>query len=171
MTTKKIDLMATANGRMLGEDDSIINVADEIKGINTKLGAGSNLGGEPISETNPLPVTSAEQSTAVATIAANDTKSNVIDKRGKVMTVIELDGWTTADITFLGCSTPDGTFRPVYDDYGNEATAIVSPDISVSLARLALVLAPVNYIKIRSGHAASEVAQAAERTLTLSLSR
>lgn len=108
---------------------------------------------------------------ATTGIAANGTRSEIIDKVGRQISTIELDGWTTADITFLGCSTPDGTFRPVYDDYGNEATAIVSPDISVSLARLALVLAPVNYIKIRSGHAASEVAQAEARTLTLSLSR
>ncbi len=108
---------------------------------------------------------------ATTKIAVNEARSEIIDKVGRQMSTIELDGWTTADITFLGCSTPDGTFRPVYDDYGNEATAIVSPDISVSLARLALVLAPVNYIKVRSGHASAEVAQAAERTLTLSLSR
>jgi hypothetical protein len=108
---------------------------------------------------------------ATTRIAVNETQSDIIDKVGRQMSTIELDGWTAADISFLGCSTPDGTFRPVYDDYGNEAAAIVSPDISVSLARLALVLAPVNYIKIRSGHAASEVPQAAERTLTLSLSR
>ena len=111
--------------------------------------------------------------TTIATtgITANGKQSEIIDKVGRQMSTIELDGWTTADISFLGCSTPDGTFRPVYDDYGNEAAAIVNANTSVTLARLALVLAPVNYIKIRSGRVASEVAQTEARTLKLSLTR
>lgn len=157
-------------GRQMGEN-GIVNIADQLKILADNSETGINTGGEPVSATNRLPVSTAELGNVTATIAAAGKQSNIIDKRGKIMTVVELNDWTAADITFLGCSTAEGTFRPVYDDYGNEATAIVSANTSVTLARLALVLAPVNYIKIRSGHASAEVAQAAERTLTLSLSR
>lgn len=170
MGLPNIENFSPITGRQLGEN-GIVNTADQLKIIADNTEAGINLGGNPVSEGNRLPVSTAENDIAVVTFAAGATKSNVIDKRGKLMTVMELNDWTAADVTFLGCSTSDGTFRPVYDDYGNEATAIVSGNISVTLARLVLVLAPVNFIQLRSGHVTAEVSQAAARTINLPLSR
>lgn len=154
-----------------GDGNDTVNIADKLKILADNTEAGINLDGNPVSRTNRLPVTTAENDIAVVTFTAGATKSNVIDKRGKLMTVMELNDWTAADVTFLGCSTADGTFRPVYDDYGNEAVAIVSGNISVTLARLVLVLAPINFIQLRSGRVTSEIAQAAARTINLPLSR
>ena len=172
--TKEIDKMSASSGRMLGEDDSAINVAEEIKGINAKLGAGSNLGGNPISETNPLPVTSTddEYEHIVVTIAANASESDPINIKGfKHLAFRILGAWTPANVYYKGDTSGNANnFSPVIAD-GQEVNGPVAADQCISVVGNALALAPYDVIKICSGPSSLRVPQAAARTIEVQVKR
>lgn len=108
------------------------------------------------------------------TIASGESVSSVIDLtvsayRCPRLCAISVGDWTTAGITVLVSDAVDGTFRPLYDQNGNEYVVTVSADKT-------FVVTPADtigfgFMKIRSGTAASPVNQAAERTLTLFLAQ
>jgi hypothetical protein len=106
-----------------------------------------------------------------AVIAAGASQSEIVNLQGVSLLAIEMPGeWTTADITFLAANDPASTFLPIYDDAGAEvkvasANAVASRMITLDAA--ALKLAPYQFIKIRSGVAATPVNQAAARALKL----
>lgn len=172
--TKEIDKMVVGNGRQLGEDDGIINVAEEIKGINTKLGAGGNLGGNPISGTNPLPTTSTddEYEHIVVTIAAGASESDPINIKGfKHIAFRILSAWTPANVYYKGDTSGNANnFSPVIAD-GVEANGPVAADQCISIVGNALALAPYDVIKICSGPSSARVAQAAARTIEVQVKR
>lgn len=104
----KIDYMSPKTGRMLKEDDSVINIADV---------------GLPINTASVV---------KTATIANGASQSNEIDCRGYRIARISMPAaWTTAALTFLTSATSGGTYNAVYDDSGLECS-IASPAVSVS---------------------------------------
>ena len=172
--TKKIDMMSPATGRMLGEDDSTINVAEQLKGINEKLGAGGNLGGNPISETNPLPITvgtDAIQKIAV-TIPLNGMSTDEITiPPGYRLSIIEMPAaWTAATLAFTSASVAAGTHARVYES-GREVYEPAAASRTITIAANALALEGITNLKIWSGTSDNRIAQAAARTLNLTLSR
>ena len=172
--TKEIDKMAPGTGRQRGEDDGIINVAEEIKGINAKLGAGGNLGGNPISETNPMPMTSTddEYEHIVVTIAANASESDPINIKGfKHLAFRILGAWTPANVYYKGDTSGNANnFSPVIAD-GVEANGPVAADQCISVVGNALALAPYDVIKLCSGPNSARVVQAATRTIEVQVKR
>lgn len=106
-----------------------------------------------------------------ATILSGASQSNEIDCRGYRLARLSLPGaWTAAAITFLAAPVSGGTFLPVYDDTGTEVS-IASPaaSTSIGMSSLVLPLTGVQFIKIRSGVAATPVNQAADIVLTVVL--
>lgn len=171
--TKEIDKMVVGNGRQRGEDDSIINVADEIKSINTKLGAGSNLGGEPISGTNPVPVTSTDPKTKTlsVTIAANANASEVIAVDGYNFYAFRVVGtWTPADLYYNSSIAANGVMSPVIES-GVEVHDPVAAGSWMTIAANALALAPLSFLQLCSGPSALRVAQTNAITIEVQLKR
>ena len=109
----------------------------------------------------------------VATIAAAASQSNVINLSDYAIASIQMPGvWTAAAITFLACATETGTYLPVHDDAGTEVT-IAS---TVAVVSRVIVNTPVleqlaglRFIKIRSGVAATPVAQVAAAAIVVML--
>ena len=112
-----------------------------------------------------------------ATIALNGTQSNAIDLEGyQLAALIMPAAWTASGgITFLASDALDGTYGPVYDDTGTEvkvtAAASGAAGTRIPIVQNAVALASLRFIKLRSGVAGAEVAQGAERVITLSLKR
>lgn len=98
--------------------------------------------------------------TVAATIADDASLSGAVDLgAGKVLVAIEMPAdWTAADLTFQVCSTSDGTYQDLYDQNGTEKNVKVAADRFVGLDDGSFWLG-VRYLKVRSGTAASAVAQ------------
>lgn len=103
------------------------------------------------------------------TIASGQSLSNEVDLEGFSVVAIEMPGaWTAAGLSFQAASLRGGTHKDLYDDAGAEVqvSAGASRVVAVTGAD-ADALAPLRFIKIRSGTAATPVNQAAERSLRL----
>ena len=115
--------------------------------------------------------------TKTATFALNGTQSNAIDLEGyQLAALIMPAAWTASGgITFLASDTLDGTYGPVYDDTGTEVKVTAASGgaagTRIPIVQNAVALASLRFIKLRSGVAGTEVAQGAERIITLSLKR
>lgn len=98
----------------------------------------------------------------------SSTLSDVVDLEGDTFVAIKMPStWTAANLTFQACDTPGGTFADVYDDAGAEVTVVAAASRVIVVDFLARCLAPLRYIKVRSGTTGTPVTQAASRTLTL----
>ena len=115
--------------------------------------------------------------TKTATFALNGTQSNAIDLEGyQLAALIMPAAWTASGgITFLASDTLGGTYGPVYDDTGTEVKVTAASGgaagTRIPIVQNAVALASLRFIKLRSGVAGTEVAQGAERIITLSLKR
>ena len=116
-----------------------------------------------------LKVNSGEVIAENVVIANGASLSSAFEMGGaKTMAVLWPAAWTAAVATFAGCLTSDGTFVPIYNDRGEEATITsVTAATGTSLDYLCMVLAPWPYVKIRSGTSAAAVNQLAERTISI----
>lgn len=100
--------------------------------------------------------------------AAADGLSGVVDLEGGVVVAIEMpSAWTTAPLTLQAAATPNGPFRDVVDDSGTEITIQAAANRVIPLVYAANAIAPLRFIKLRSGTSATPVQQAATRVLTL----
>lgn len=102
-----------------------------------------------------------------ATIALNASLSDVVEiGSAKFLGLVMPAAWDTAGITFQ--VSYDGTnFQNLYNDSGVEVSVTAAASRNIALDVVALDLAPWQFIKIRSGTAASAVNQTAARTLYL----
>ena len=134
-------------GRVLNEASVPINVMDA---------------GQPINSATKL---------ITVTIPAGASQSAEFDCRGYRIARIGMPAaWTTAALTFLSASTSGGTFNPVYDDGGVECSiAVPLANQSIGISNLVLPLTGIQFLKLRSGVAATPVNQAADRVLTIVL--
>ena len=88
------------------------------------------------------------------TIAAGGTESTVLVKKHyRNMAIFLPANWVTSAITFLGCSTPTGTFIEIVK--GSNAAAVTVASVAASkcvvLDDMVLrALEPVPYIKLKS---------------------
>ncbi|MDD4615847.1 MAG: hypothetical protein PHW76_01845 [Alphaproteobacteria bacterium] len=105
---------------------------------------------------------------APAAIASGASLSPVLNLGGlRLFAIVMPSGWTAANLTFQ--MSPDGgaTWANIKDQNGVEITAMAS-----ALDCLILdpkVFAPIQYLRLRSGTAASPVVQTAARTLSMIL--
>jgi hypothetical protein len=105
-----------------------------------------------------------------ATIANGASISGEIDLGDKVFAgLIMPSEWTATVITILVASESGGTFYSLYNDSGTEVSLTAAAGTAIGIADVALALAPWRYVKLRSGTAASPVAQAADRVISLVL--
>lgn len=72
--------------------------------------------------------------------------------------------WTAANLTLQALAV-DGTYKDVYDDAGNEVVITAAANRVIVISTADLKVAPLNWIKLRSGTGAVPVAQGGERTL------
>jgi hypothetical protein len=97
--------------------------------------------------------------------------SGVIDLKGCQAFAIKMPAaWVSADITFQACERSGGTFYDLYDDNATtpvEVNLKVAQQKTYSLVRVSPHLAPLQYIKIRSGVSATPVNQTGAPTLYL----
>lgn len=103
------------------------------------------------------------------TIALNGTLSGASkDLLGQTLCSIELDGWTSAALTFA-VSNDGSTFVPLIDKDGEytitDPNAIASG--VVGIGDLHGLFAGWRYVKVRSGTAGSTTNQGAARTIKL----
>ena len=108
------------------------------------------------------------------TIASGATgQSAEIDLTGFTLGAIVMPAaWTTANLTVLAATktTADGgTYLPVYDEYGSEYVITASTSRTIVFPATPCALAPLRFIKLRSGTAATPVDQTTTRTLYLIL--
>ena len=115
----------------------------------------------------PLPVESGAGGSFTLVIAAGTALSPAIDlDRQRLHRVAFPAAWTAAAISFQ-VSADGAAFVDLYDRDGELTLppAVVGPNRSVVVDPAAFI--GVRFLKLRSGVAASPVAQAADRTLTL----
>lgn len=104
------------------------------------------------------------------TIANGASLSSEVDLGGYALTAIQMPtAWTAASLTFQAATASGGTFQDVYDDLGNEITVQAAASRCIGIDAVAGALAPLRFIKIRSGTSATPVNQGADRTLILIL--
>lgn len=95
-----------------------------------------------------------------------DGQSDAFSLHGRTPVGVYMPGtWTAANLTFLACSTIDGTFVSMYSTAGSEL-------VVTAAASLYLPIDPVNFhgvgfLIIRSGTAATPVQQGGARSLVL----
>lgn len=91
-----------------------------------------------------------------------------VDIGGSELMAIKMPAtWVAASITFQGCEVSGGTFYDLYDDAGSEVTATAAQQRTIALDSIAMKIAPLRFIKVRSGTTAAPVNQTADRTLYL----
>ena len=101
----------------------------------------------------------------VATIASSGSLSGAVDLDLNRMLAIQMpSAWTAADLTFQG-SLDGSTFYDLYDENDAEVTVQAAASRFIILEPARLLGIP--HVKVRSGTAASPVAQGAERTIIL----
>ncbi len=144
-----------------------------------QIGAGSALIGKvvqqvasaDVSATNPVPVGGAQLATVTATIASGASLSDAADLgTGRLVGLILPAAWTTATITFQG-SADGSTYFDLYDDATERAIASASVVPSRFIALPIADWLMVRSLKLRSGSAATPVAQGAARSITLVTAR
>ena len=119
---------------------------------------------------------------AIHNLAASETKtvtiangatglSDAIDLEGYQLAAIQMPAtWVAAAITFLAATESGGTFQSVYNA-GTEVSETVAQARCQTIVANMPALAPLRFIKLRSGTAATPVNQTADRVLTLILKR
>ena len=101
------------------------------------------------------------------TIEDGNSLSAAVFMKGRVLCGIFIPAsWTTANITFQGCSTPGGTYVDVYDTSGSELT-LTGAASSVYLAVDPINFYGINHLKVRSGTTGTPVNQSGDITLEL----
>jgi hypothetical protein len=110
-------------------------------------------------------------SVKTVTISSGASLSGTVDVQGFNTFAIEMStgGWDAANISFTAARASSGSFFAVYDGSGVEVQATVSTgNRVVSLnGDIALALAPLRFIQLRSGTSTAAVNQTATRTLYL----
>ena len=93
------------------------------------------------------------ESFRTATIPINDTTSNAIPLRGKMVVGLRMpSAFTGTAITFTASEELDGTFAAVYDSDGNQVSVAVSTSRFVGLGGAeADAVAAAPFIKLVSG--------------------
>jgi hypothetical protein len=110
--------------------------------------------------------------TATISIALGASLSAYIDKRGyNKIAILMPSAWDAAGLSFAGCSTSGGTYVPIYAEDGIELTASASTDRIVTIGINESALAPIPYLKIRSGTVGVPVVQTVARSLIVMLQR
>ena len=146
MATKSIDYMTPKTGRVRKEDDTVINTIDD---------------GQPINSATKI---------ITITIPSGASRSAEFDCRGyRIARLTTPSAWTAAALTFLSAPVSGGTFNPVVDDGGIEASIPVAVNQSIGVVNNVLVLSGIQFCKLRSGIAATPVNQAADRVITVVL--
>lgn len=105
---------------------------------------------------------------AVAQIAAGATGlSEAISIDGRTLVAIYMpSSWVTANLTFQAAYLEDGTYQNVYDSAGNELVVTAAASrVIVDIPELA----PLKFLKIRSGTAATPVNQTSGAVIRLIL--
>lgn len=102
------------------------------------------------------------------TIASGAATSSEVVLKGQGVSHVSVDGWTSADMSFLVCYEENGTVRNLMADDGQYKIAS-----SVVAATDAFVLDPsvlghgIYSIRIQSGVKGAQVNQTAARTVTI----
>lgn len=115
------------------------------------------------------PITSAAWVESITIAAGATGLSPEIDLGGGTLFALELPaGWVSADVTFMAATSPGGTYRSVVGDDGVEVKATVGAgDKIVPLANVAVHLAALRWVKIRSGTFGVPVNQTGAPTINL----
>ena len=150
--------MSPASGRVLKENDQVVNQADMLEAIYNALVVDKNAG---VSLTGSL---ANLQST---TIASGTSLSGEIEVKNQLLAIEMPAAWTAASITFQASSTSGGTYKDVYDDLGSEVTLTAGANRVITIDNNALKLASLKFIKLRSGTTATPVNQAAARVINI----
>lgn len=104
-------------------------------------------------------------------IAGGTALSGAADIEGFQLMTIQMPAeWDTANLTFLAAATAGGTYQDVYDGGAEYVFPVVAGKCCVDADNI-LALAPLRYIRLRSGTASAPVSQTADRVLTLLLKR
>jgi hypothetical protein len=75
--------------------------------------------------------------------------------------------FTGTALTFQASATAGGTYADVYDDAGAEVSVTVAQGRTVSASAAAAKLAPLRFIKVRSGATGNPTVEVAERNILL----
>lgn len=112
-----------------------------------------------LSESPRLPVT--------VTIPSGASVSDALDLSDTALLGYETPAaWTTAALN-IEVSTDNVNWSSAYDAYGSQAGSITSPVVASHYAVDMTALLPWQYVRFRSGTAASPVAQGADRVFTV----
>ncbi len=102
------------------------------------------------------------------TIAGSASLTSAVNLGGlRLFGIIMPSSWTAANLTFQTSADAGLTWANVYDQGGAEVAA--AADVSRCILLSPTQFAPLQYVRVRSGTAASPVSQAATRTLQLIL--
>jgi hypothetical protein len=105
----------------------------------------------------------------VLTIASGASLSDVLDCRGFRISAIEIpSAWTAASVTFVHGMTSSGTFQKLSAD-ADEVVEQASASETMAVKSNAVSLSGLAFVKLRSGTAASPIAQGATRTINVHL--
>lgn len=108
-----------------------------------------------------------QQTVLSATISNGTALSAEIDLSGySVVAIYMPSAWTAANLTFQAVDVSGGTYEDVYDAAGNELSVIAAASrVLTDIPELA----PIRFLKVRSGTSGTPVNQGADRTIKLVL--
>lgn len=122
-----------------------------------------------VSVTNPVPVIGLSN-TITITIASGTALSGEIDLGSYQLAAIYMpSSWDAANISFQATTTSGGTYQDLYNDGGNEVVIVAAAGRTISVNAAAMSVAPLRFIKVRSGTTGTPVNQTSNRTIVLIL--
>lgn len=134
--------------------------------INVQL---TDTNGNPITSANAVP-TAGITTTITVTISSGTALSAEIDLGSYQLAAIQMPtAWDAANISFQATTASGGTYQDLYNDGGNEVVVVAAASRCIAVNAAAMSLAPLRYIKIRSGTTGTPVNQTATRTIILIL--
>lgn len=99
------------------------------------------------------------------TISSGQSLSTALNIRGIIITGLAVDGWTSADMTFVG-SVDNINYYPVLAQDSTEITVTPVTNCWNTFDDY-VALSQFNYIKIQSGTRSANVNQTGARTITI----
>ncbi|MDR3560479.1 MAG: hypothetical protein P4N59_03410 [Negativicutes bacterium] len=113
--------------------------------------------------------------TFTTTIQSGQPLSDEIDLGNEQLVAIQMPtGWDAANISFqasMALAANGGIYQDLYNDGGNEVIVVAAASRCIAINAAALSIAPLRYIRIRSGSTGTPVNQTAARILSLILKK
>lgn len=149
--------MSPQSGRVLKEDDTVVNKADMLEAIYKALIVDKNAG---------VAINGSLANLPTVTILAGQSLSGAVDLSTQCLIGLSMPStWSTAAVITFAGSVDGVTFNPIYYQGGEFIISEAAASRQITIDPTALL--PWRYVKIRSGTASAPVNRSQDNVITL----